>query len=118
MKKLLALGRPIVLVLLMIGAAVGAYFLYRTARAVDHSARQMVDGASQRAEVVAADQQLVNTSDYAGPASGGLTADQVQRFLRVQATSRPRLVRARRRSPKSTRNWERRVPTAPRCRRR
>ena len=31
------------------------------------------------------DQKLVNTSDYAGPASGELTADQVQRFLRVQA---------------------------------
>ena len=68
----------------MIGAAVGAYFLYRAARPVYDSARQMVDGAAQLAEVVATDQKLVNTSDYAGPASGELTADQVQRFLRVQ----------------------------------
>jgi hypothetical protein len=45
----------------------------------------MVDGASELAEAVATEQKLVNTSAYAGPASGELTADQVQRFLRVQA---------------------------------
>ena len=84
MKKLLG-GCLIVLVLLVIGAAVGAYFVYRAARPVYDSARQMVDGASELAEAVATDQKLVNTSDYAGPASGELTADQVQRFLRVQA---------------------------------
>jgi hypothetical protein len=84
MKKLLA-GCLVVLVLLMIGAAAGSYFLYRTARPVYDSAKQMVDKAAQLAEVVAADQELVNTADYAGPASGELTADQVQRFLRVQA---------------------------------
>jgi hypothetical protein len=83
MKKLLA-GCLIVLVLLAIAAGVAGYFLYRAARPVYDSARQMVTGASQFADAVATEDKLVNKSDYQGPANGELTADQVQRFVRVQ----------------------------------
>lgn len=84
MKKLL-IGCLSVIVLLMIVAGVGAYFLYRAARPVIDSAREMMSGASQMAEAVALDDRLVDSSSYQGPASGELTADQVERFLRVQA---------------------------------
>ena len=84
MKKLLA-GCLVVVVLLMVVAGVAAYFLYRAARPVYDNARQMVEGASQLADAVATEEKLVNTSAYAGPANGELTAGQVERFLRVQA---------------------------------
>jgi hypothetical protein len=84
MKKLLA-GCLVVVVLLMVVAGVGAYFLWRAARPALDSARQMVEGVSQLSEVVEMEDRLANTSTYEGPASGELTAEQVERFLRVQA---------------------------------
>jgi hypothetical protein len=84
MKKLLA-GCLVVVVLLMIVAGVGAYFLWRAAQPVIDNARLMVTGASQMAEAVALDNRLVNAASYEGPGSGELTAGQVERFLRVQA---------------------------------
>jgi hypothetical protein len=84
MKKLLV-GCLVVAVLLMVVAGVGAYFLWRAAQPVIQNARQMMDGASQLAEAVALDNRLASTASYRAPASGELTADQVARFLRVQA---------------------------------
>ncbi len=84
MKKLLA-GCLIVVVLLMVVAGVGAYFLWRAAKPVYDGARQMVDGVSELAEAVEVESRLANTASYEGPASGELTPDQLERFLRVQA---------------------------------
>jgi len=84
MKKLLA-GCLVVLVLGLVAAGVGAYFLWRAARPAFDSARQMVEGVSQLSEVVEMEDRLANTSTYEGPANGELTAEQVERFLRVQA---------------------------------
>ncbi|MGE0360704.1 MAG: hypothetical protein AB7H93_09455 [Vicinamibacterales bacterium] len=84
MKKLLV-GCLVVIVLLMVVAGVGAYFLWRAARPAFDSARQMVEGVSQLSEVVEMEDRLANTSAYEGPANGELTAEQVERFLRVQA---------------------------------
>lgn len=84
MKKLLA-GCLVVVVLLMVVAGVGAYFLWRAARPALDSARQMVEGVSQLSEVVEMEDRLANTASYDGPANGELTAAQVDRFLRVQA---------------------------------
>ena len=84
MKKLLA-GCLVVGVLLGVAAAAGAYFLWRAARPVVDSALEMADGASRLSEVVAFEDRLADTATYAGPENGELTADQVDRFLRVQA---------------------------------
>jgi hypothetical protein len=83
MKKLLA-GCLVVVVLLTVVAGVGAYFLWRAARPAFDSARQMVEGVSQLSEVVEMEDRLANTSPYEGPVNGELTAEQVERFLRVQ----------------------------------
>jgi hypothetical protein len=84
MKKLFA-GCLVVGVLLGVAAAAGAYFLWRAARPVVDSAMEMADGVSKLSEVVAFEERLANTAPYTGPANGELTADQLDRFLRVQA---------------------------------
>jgi hypothetical protein len=84
MKKLLV-GCLVIIVLMVVVAGVGAYFLWRAAQPMVDGARQMVSGMSQLAEAVEADSRLVSTASYEGPASGELTAQQVDRFLRVQA---------------------------------
>lgn len=84
MKKLLA-GCLVVIVLGLLAAGVGAYFLWRAARPAIDGARQMVEGVSQLSQVVELEDRLTNTAAYEGPANGELTAEQVERFLRVQA---------------------------------
>jgi hypothetical protein len=84
MKKLLA-GCLIVVVLMVVVAGVGAYFLWRAAKPVYDSARQMADNVSHLSDVVALEDKLANTAIYSGPESGELTPSQLERFLRVQA---------------------------------
>ena len=84
MKKLLA-GCLVVVLLLVVAAGVGAYFLWRAARPVVDSAMEMASGASQLSEVVRLEDRLANTAPYTGPESGELTLEQLERFLRVQA---------------------------------
>ena len=80
MKKLL-FGCLVIVVLGGIVAAVGAYILYRAASPLIEDARIYYQGMSQLSEI---ERQIENTSAYAPPASGELTEDQVQRFVRVQ----------------------------------
>lgn len=80
MKKLL-FGCLVIVVLGGIVAAVGAYILYRAASPLIEDARSYYQGLSQLSEI---ERQIENTSAYAPPASGELTDDQVQRFVRVQ----------------------------------
>jgi len=84
MKKLFA-GCLVVGALLGVAVAAGAYFLWRAARPVVDSAMEMADGVSRLSEVVAFEDRLANTAPYAGPESGEFTAEQLDRFLRVQA---------------------------------
>lgn len=83
MKKLLA-GCLVVAVLSMVAGAVGAFFLWRAAKPVYDSAVELADGVS-RLPTLAVEDRLVNREPYTGPESGELTAEQVERFLRVQA---------------------------------
>lgn len=80
MKKL-AIGCLIILVLGGIGLAVGAYFLYRAASPVIQNARGYLDRLTQLGEL---EKQITNRSEFASPASGELTKEQVDRFARVQ----------------------------------
>lgn len=87
MKKLL-FGCLVIVVLGGIVAAVGAYILYRAASPLIEDARTYYQGMSQLSEI---ERQIENTSAYAPPASGELTEDQVQRFVRVQQQLRKAL---------------------------
>jgi hypothetical protein len=80
MKKLLA-GCLVVLVLGAIVAGIGAYFLYRAASPVLQNARNYLEGMNELGEL---ERQITNKSSFAAPATGELTEDQVQRFVRVQ----------------------------------
>jgi hypothetical protein len=84
MKKLLA-GCLVVVLLLVVAAGIGGYFLWRAARPVVDSAMEMASGVSRLAEVVELEDRLAVTAPYAGPASGEFTPEQLERFLRVQA---------------------------------
>jgi hypothetical protein len=87
MKKLL-FGCLVIVVLGGIVAAVGAYILYRAASPLIEDTRTYYQGMSQLSEI---ERQIENTSAYAPPASGELTEDQVQRFVRVQQQLRKAL---------------------------
>jgi hypothetical protein len=87
MKKLL-FGCLVIVVLGGIVAAMGAYILYRAASPFIEDARTYYQGMSQLSEI---ERQIENTSAYAPPASGELTEDQVQRFVRVQQQLRKAL---------------------------
>lgn len=87
MKKLLV-GCLVILVLGGIVAAVGAYILYRAASPLIEDARKYYEGMSQLSDI---ERQIENTSAHTPPASGELTEDQVQRFVRVQQHMRQAL---------------------------
>lgn len=87
MKKLLV-GCLLVLILGAIVLGIGSYFLYRAASPLIEDARNYLDGMSQLEEI---ERQVANKSPYSPPASGELTATQVQRFVRVQQQVRTRL---------------------------
>jgi len=80
MKKLLV-GCLVILVLGAIVVGVGSYFLYRAASPLIQDARSYYEGMSQLSEL---DRKIENTDAHTPPASGELTAAQVQRFVRVQ----------------------------------
>jgi hypothetical protein len=79
-KKLLA-GCLVVLVLGVIVAVVGGYFLYRAASPMLQNAKNYLEGM---AEITELDEQVTNKSAYTAPASGELTEAQVDRFVQVQ----------------------------------
>lgn len=87
MKKLLV-GCLVILVLGGIVVAVGSYILYRAASPLIEDARNYYQGMSQLSEI---ERQIENTSAHTPPASGELTEDQVQRFVRVQQHMRKAL---------------------------
>jgi len=87
MKKLLV-GCLVILVLGGIVVAVGSYILYRAASPLIQDARNYYEGMSQLPEI---ERQIENTSAHTPPASGELTEDQVERFVRVQQHMRKSL---------------------------
>ena len=94
MKKI-AIGCGIVLVLLMIGGAIAAWFVYRKAAGVYEHAKASLEstvaGFTELGKVPEIERQVRNTSPYAPPESGELTADQVARYTKVQVQVRQML---------------------------
>lgn len=80
MKKLL-LGCAGVLVICAIALGVGAYYLYRAAAPMVENARTMFDGLGQVADL---EKNVQNRSSYTAPATGELSKEQIDRFVRVQ----------------------------------
>jgi hypothetical protein len=79
--KKLVVGCLVVLVLGMVVAIAGSYFLYRAASPMLQNARNYLQGMAELSEL---DEQITNKSPHAAPASGELTEAQVDRFVRVQ----------------------------------
>jgi hypothetical protein len=80
MKKLLV-GCLVIAVLGAVVLAVGGYMLYRAASPVLEDARNYLQGMAELTEL---DRNITNQAAYAAPASGELTDEQLQRFVRVQ----------------------------------
>ena len=76
MKKL-AIGCGIVLVLLMVGGAVAAYFIY-------NKVKSTVTEFAALGEIPAIERGVRNTGTFAPPQSGELTEAQVTRYVKVQ----------------------------------
>lgn len=89
MKKLLV-GCLIILVILAVGLGVATFVLYRAASPAIENARAYLSGLSELGEI---DRKLTNQSPYEPPATGELTAAQVERFARVQDSMRQALGR-------------------------
>jgi hypothetical protein len=70
--------------LLAIGAAAGAYFLWRAATPVVERVTGVTEGLRSLADVAEIERGLTTTAPFTAPDSGELTDDQVARFLRVQ----------------------------------
>lgn len=87
MKKLL-LGCLVILILGVVAAVVGSYFLYRAASPLIQDARDYVQGMSELDDL---ERKISNQSSYTPPASGELTDSQVARFVRVQEQVRTQL---------------------------
>lgn len=83
MKKLL-IGCLLTTVVLAIVGIAGSYWLYRKVSST-------VSQFAEFAEVPKIEQQVRNTATFAPPASGELTAEQVERFVGVQTQVRQRL---------------------------
>ena len=80
MKKLLV-GCLVIVALGGMVLAAGSYYLYRAASPLIEDARSYVRGMSELGEL---EKDITNKSTHTPPASGELTAAQVQRFARVQ----------------------------------
>lgn len=76
MKKL-AIGCGIVLVIAVVAGGIGAYYLL-------HKAQSLVAGLTELKVVPDLERQVRNTSPFAPPASGELSADQVARYVAVR----------------------------------
>lgn len=83
MKKIVV-GCLVVLVLVGIGGAIGTYWLYRKVRGT-------VAEFAQFQQVPELERQVRNTTPFAPPASGELTASQVERLVKVQESVRANL---------------------------
>ena len=83
MKKL-AIGCAVVLVLFGIAAAGVSYYIYR-------QARSMVAQFAELSQVPGIERSLKFRGSYTPPASGEMTAGQVERLLRVQTKIKQRL---------------------------
>jgi hypothetical protein len=82
--KKLVIGCLVIVVLAGIGGAVGTYWVYRKVRGT-------VAEFAQFQQVPELERQVQNTSAFAPPASGELTASQVERLVKVQASVRANL---------------------------
>ena len=79
-----AIGCVLLLVLLVGGAATASYTIY-------HKVSSTVSGFAELGTLPQLDRGVRNQTPYVPPASGELTREQLQRFLRVQQTVRARL---------------------------
>lgn len=84
MKKVL-LGCAIVLVIALIGFGAAGYYAYRWAQPMIQNAGDYLDRARELSRL---GDRVTNKSPYVPPASGELTAAQVDRFLAVQSRVR------------------------------
>jgi hypothetical protein len=79
------------IVLLAVVTGTAAYFLWRTAGPVLEKVTTVTDGVRRLGDVSDIERELIDTSAFAGPASGELTEAQVARFVRVQTAVRAAL---------------------------
>jgi hypothetical protein len=79
-KKIL-IGCLVIAVLGMAVLAVGGYFVYRAASPIVQNARNYLDQFKQLGEL---ERNVQNQSPYTAPGNGELTAEQMERFARVQ----------------------------------
>ena len=84
MKKF-AIGCLVVLVLVGVAGAFGAFYVYHVVRSKVTTAMAKFEAFSKAPEI---ERQVRNTSPYAGPESGALTPAQVERFVAVQTAVR------------------------------
>jgi len=82
--KKLAIGCAILVVLAVVGGAVGSYVVY-------HKVKSTIGGFAQLGGVPALEQSIRNRSPYTPPPSGEVTTAQLERLLRVQEAVRTRL---------------------------
>ncbi len=87
MQKLLV-GCLVIVVLAAIALGVGGFFAYRAARPALDSAREYVSNLGRLGELAELDRKIVNRNAFNAPATGELTAPQVERFVRVQQRMR------------------------------
>jgi len=87
MKKILG-GCLIVLVIAIVGFGIAGFYAYRAARPMFDNAADYVARARDLATL---SDQVRNQSSYTPPASGELTASQVERFIAVQGRVRAEL---------------------------
>ena len=80
MKKILG-GCLVVLVIAVVGFGVAGFYAYRAARPMFDSA---ADYLGRARELATLSEQVKNKAPYTAPATGELTASQVDRFLAVQ----------------------------------
>ena len=94
MKKF-AIGCGVVLVILMIGGGIAAWYAYRKASGMYADAKAKIEttvaGFTELGKVPDIERTIRNTTPYSPPASGELTADQLTKYLTVQAQVRQTL---------------------------
>ncbi len=84
MKKL-AIGCLVVLVVLLVGGGIVAYWAY------DHFVRPVAQFATNMKQVTEIEKDVKNTSSFTPPANGELTEAAVSRFVKVQQHMQSRL---------------------------
>jgi hypothetical protein len=79
--KKLAIGCAVLVVLTVVGGAVGSYLVY-------HKVKSTIGGFAQLGKVPELEQSVRNRSPYTPPPSGEVTTAQLERLLRVQQAVR------------------------------